>query len=209
MSADSRPGWVTWTGLAVVAAAAAVLTFATVRDLAVAAGYPPYLAWLVPVVIDTTAVVGSRIWLGRRGQPGAVAYARALALTAAAVTIAANVLDHGLVANHLAPPWWLVATLAAIPPAALVAVAHQVALLTRPPQLPPARSEAPTAGPVESQSVDTSLADPLVEQARDLVTAGQQRGEHIGRGRLARELSIPENQARELLRQVCTNGSHR
>ncbi|HEY1969101.1 MAG TPA: DUF2637 domain-containing protein, partial [Pseudonocardia sp.] len=125
------PGVVTWAGLAVVAGSAAVLSFATVRDLALGSGYPPGLAWLLPVVIDATAAVGSRIWLGGGGHPAAVRYARALALSAAAVTIAANVLQHGLAAHRLAPPWWLVAVLAAIPPTALVAVAHQVALLAR------------------------------------------------------------------------------
>ncbi len=130
---DTRPGVVTWAGLAVVAAAAAVLSFATVRDLAQACGYPPRLAWLLPVVIDATAVVGSRIWLGGGGgAPAALRYARTLALAAAVVTIGANVLQHGLAAYRLAPPWWLVAALAAIPPTALVAVAHQVALLARP-----------------------------------------------------------------------------
>jgi hypothetical protein len=127
-----RPGVVTWSGLVAVASSAAVLSFATVRDLAQSCGYPPRLAWLLPVVIDATAVVGSRIWLSGTARRCAVRYARALALAAAVVTIGANVLQHGLAAYHTMPPWWLVAALAAIPPTALVAVAHQVALLTRP-----------------------------------------------------------------------------
>lgn len=117
-------------GLAVVAASAAVLSFATLRDLAIACGFPPHLAWLVPVVIDATAVVGSRIWLGGIGPIRAVRYARTLALAAAAVTVGANVLQHGLAAYHSRPAWGVIALLAAVPPIALVSVAHQIALLS-------------------------------------------------------------------------------
>lgn len=206
----SGPGAVTWAGLAVVAGAAAVLSFATVRDLADAAGYPPRLAWLLPVVIDATAVVGSRIWLGAAGAPGAVSYARALALAAAVVTIGANVLQHGLAAHQQVPPWWLVAALAAIPPTALVAVAHQVALLTR-----PHRSDQQTLveapgdlgnrepSPVDAcEAANTALPvgeGELAERARQLVSTAERP---VGRRRLARELDITEHQARRLLSQV-------
>jgi hypothetical protein len=199
--------------LAVVAGAAAVLSFATVRDLAQSSGYPPNLAWLLPVVIDATAVVGSRIWLGGGGHPGAVRYARTLALAAAAVTIGANVLQHGLVAHHLSPPWWLVAVLAAIPPTALVAVAHQVALLARAvhPAVsgdgaealegakhrpsPPRREPAPSTTRPGAGIAGGDLA----ARARQLITASP---EPIGRRRLARELEISEHQARRLLTHV-------
>ena len=39
--------------LAVVAAAAAVLSFSALRDLALLCGFAPELAWLLPVVVDT------------------------------------------------------------------------------------------------------------------------------------------------------------
>lgn len=206
-----RSGVVTWAGLAVVAGAAAVLSFATVRDLADSAGYPPNLGWLLPVVIDATAVVGSRIWLAGIGCPGAIRYARALALAAAAVTIGANVLQHGLTAYHQTPPWWLVAALAAIPPTALVAVAHQVALLTRThsPDTPepgehsadPARqTTAPSAGPGTTSVAALPLGDDELEKrARQLVATSERP---LGRRRLARELEISEHHARVLLSQV-------
>ncbi len=224
------PGWVSWTGLGTVAGAAGVLSFASVRDLAAAAAYPAGLAWLLPVVIDTTAVVASRIWLGRRGPIAAVGYARALALTAAIVTIAANITQHALVAYRLAPAWWLVAGLAAVPPAGLVAVAHLVALLTRPSpahqvdQLtepaadqpaplvssapagptgsPPAPVSAPVALPGAGDRAGGGAGELLVAVARRAVAAGRARGVRVGRGRLARELGIGEHQARQLLRHL-------
>jgi hypothetical protein len=205
----SRPGVVTWAGLAVVAGSAAVLSFATVRDLAQSSGYPPRLAWLLPVVIDATAVVGSRIWLGGGVAPGAIRYARTLALAAAVVTIGANVLQHGLAAYHAVPPWWLVAALAAIPPTALVAVAHQVALLARPhPTGGPERGEdpggvgEPALTPAGRGVGDTELA----ARARRVVTGSERP---VGRRRLARELDITEHQARQLLSQVSSSvGEH-
>lgn len=160
------PGPLTWAGLGVVAASAAVLSFAAVRDLAAAASYPPGLAWLLPVVIDTTAVMSSRIWLGAPAQPGAVRYARALALSGAAVTITANITQHALAAYQLTAPWWLIAALAAVPPAALVAVAHLVALLTRTPPLPPGRPDAP-AGPVDHHPEHRDYMVGLADQPAD------------------------------------------
>ena len=56
--------------LAVVAAAAAVLSFAALRDLALLCGFSPWLAWLLPVVIDAGAAAGSLAWL--RSAPALV-----------------------------------------------------------------------------------------------------------------------------------------
>jgi hypothetical protein len=160
--------------------------------------------------------VGSRIGLVGIGCAGAIRYARALALAAAAVTIGANVLQHGLAAYHQTPPWWLVAALAAIPPTALVAVAHQVALLTRThpttTPVPDAHSSDPggqTTTPPASAAAAPAPAlplgeDELAKRARQLVATSEQP---VGRRRLARELEISEHQARVLLSQV--NGAAR
>ncbi|MCW2904043.1 MAG: hypothetical protein JWO67_6308 [Streptosporangiaceae bacterium] len=216
---SARSGAVTWAGLAVVAGAAAVLSFATVRDLALSSGYPPGLAWLLPVVIDATAVVGSRIWLGGGANPGAVRYASTLALAAAVTTIAANVLQHGLVAHHATPPWWLVAVLAAIPPTALVAVAHQVALLARP-SANEGSFEAPDHPAVEDRAVVDELTDdPEVSAAEmaalqaeadaydaNLLARGRrflaESGGSIGRRRLAEGLGVSDWTARRLLAEI-------
>ena len=47
--------------LLVVAAAAAVLSFAALRDLALLCGFAPTLAWLLPVVVDAGAAAGSLV----------------------------------------------------------------------------------------------------------------------------------------------------
>src|SRR4051794_2153325 len=49
--------------LAIVAGAAAMLSFAALRDLAELCGFARVLAWLLPVVIDAGAAAGSLVWL--------------------------------------------------------------------------------------------------------------------------------------------------
>src|SRR3954447_26854818 len=66
--------------LAVVAAAAAVLSFSALRDLALLCGFVAELAWLLPVVVDAGAAAGSLVWLGGRTHELARRFARALAL---------------------------------------------------------------------------------------------------------------------------------
>lgn len=220
MSGTARPGWVIWVGLATVAVAAAVLSFATVRDLAQMTGYPDRLGWLLPITIDASATVSAVVWLGGRGSAGAVSYAQVLSLVGAAMTIAANALGHGLTATHIRPPWWLDAAIGSIPPLVLAATAHLVALLTRAPEHNEAEQNLsqPEAGqsvdPVEvlesveplalpSLAAVTADADDyeaqLTERARRLL---EQSPVRVGRRRLAELLEVTEHQARQLLDEI-------
>jgi hypothetical protein len=204
---------VIWVGLATVAVAA-VLSFATVRDLANVTGYPGRLGWLLPITIDAGATVSAVVWVGGRGSAGAVRYARVLSLAGAAMTIAANALGHGLAAAHVTPPWWLDAALGSIPPMVLAATAHLVALLTRAPEHNEDEQERdqPESGqpvePVEpfappTLAAVTAEADDyeteLTERARRLV---EQSPVRVGRRRLAELLDVTEHQARQLLDEI-------
>ncbi|WP_337826254.1 DUF2637 domain-containing protein [Pseudonocardia sp. UM4_GMWB1] len=117
--------------LGLVAVAAAVLSFAALRDLAEACGFAPELAWLLPVVIDAGAAAGSVVWLGARVPDGARRFARALALLLLAASVAANALGHGLAAYRLQPAWWVVVLVSAVAPAVLGAVVHLAVLASR------------------------------------------------------------------------------
>src|SRR6476660_4973110 len=118
--------------LAVVATAAAVLSFSALRDLAVLCGFAVELAWLLPVVVDAGAAAGSLVWLGGRTHQLARRFARALALTLLGLSVGANALAHGLEAYRLAPAWWVVVAVSAIAPAVLGAVVHLSVLVGRP-----------------------------------------------------------------------------
>src|SRR5690242_19107602 len=118
--------------LAVVAAAAAVLSFSALRDLALLCGFGPGLAWLLPVVVDAGAAAGSLVWLGGRIQEITRRFGRAQALSLLGLSVAANALARGLGAYRLAPAWWVVVIVSAIAPAVLGAVVHLAVLVGRP-----------------------------------------------------------------------------
>src|SRR3954453_12067789 len=71
--------------LAIVAGAAAMLSFAALRDLAELCGFARVLAWLLPVVVDAGAAAGSLVWLragtGQRARRVARPPARRLPCT--------------------------------------------------------------------------------------------------------------------------------
>ncbi len=203
-----NPRLVLYVLLLVVAAAAAVLSFAALRDLALLCGFSRNLGWLLPVVVDAGAAAGSRVWLGGREAGPARRFARALALGLLTLSVAANALGHGLAAYRLAPPWWVVVVVSAIPPAVLGAVVHLAVLVGRP---EPAPAPSVTAEDEDEARLDAEMFDedglsrfwadapPAGPSGRDraalLIEAG------VGRRRLARELGMSEYEARQLLEQ--------
>lgn len=118
--------------LAVVAVAAAVLSFAALRDLALLCGFSPALAWLLPVTVDAGAASGSFVWLARWTPPTATRYGRTLALLLLTSSVGGNALGHGLSAYDARPHWLVVVGVSAIAPAVLGALVHLVVLVGRP-----------------------------------------------------------------------------
>lgn len=175
--------------LTVVAGAAVVLSFAALRDLALLCGFAPGLAWLLPVVVDAGATAGSLVWLGGPAAGAARRFARALALTLLALSVAANALGHGLAAYTLAPAWWVVVAVSAVAPAGLGAVVHLAVLVCWSPEIrPPPEAAQWAAAP---------------DRVSDLIAAG------AGRRRLSRELGVTEHEARQLLhRSRANNNGH-
>ena len=131
MSKPTRSRHDAWTllGVGVVALAAAVLSFSSLQALAVRAGYSPALAALLPLSIDAQAGVATRAWLARSTGDRARTYARALALSAVALSVSGNAGEHAMAAAHAVTPWWVVVAIASVPPVALAACAHLAALL--------------------------------------------------------------------------------
>ncbi len=187
--------------LTVVAAAAAVLSFSALRDLAVLCGFAPQLAWLLPVVVDAGAAAGSLAWLGS-ATPTARVYGRALALTLLTLSVGGNALGHGLAAYGLAPHWLVVVAVAAVPPAVLGALVHLVVLAVRQPamqQVADLVAELPVAG--------ESAIHPALHLAPEMATAGGEVARRLladgaGRKRLSRELGISEYEARQMLAEA-------
>lgn len=194
--------------LLVVATAAAVLSFAALRDLALVCGFTPRLAWLLPVVVDAGAAAGSLVWLGGWAADTALRFARTLALGLLTLSVAANALGHGLAAFELAPAWWVVVIVSAVAPAVLGAVVHLAVLVGRPHILgAPAAAGADKAeetqalfeeGPSQRWEPAVVAGGSTGNRAAELIAAG------AGRRRLARELDITEHEARRLLDRTRT-----
>jgi hypothetical protein len=179
--------------LGVVAAAAGVLSFAALRDLAQVCGFSRWLGWLLPVVVDAGAAAGSLVWLGGRAGWSARSFARGLALALLGLSVVANALGHGLAAYRLVPPWWVLVIVSAIAPAVLGAVVHLAVLVGRP-EPDTGSTIAAVDGAAEAEHGDVvSCPDPLANRAAVLIAAG------AGRRRLARELGMSEHDARQLL----------
>jgi hypothetical protein len=198
--------------LLVVAGAAAVLSFAALRDLARLCGFSSGLAWLLPVVVDAGAAAGSLVWLGGQAPPAAQRFARVLALGLLTLSVVANALGHGLEAYRLSPPWVVVVAVSAIAPAVLGAVVHLAVLVGRrcpEPDVPDVHEPVDLGDEADfddefltEHGVSRFWADaPQVagadgeERAAVLIAAG------VGRRRLARELGMSEYEARQLLEQ--------
>lgn len=206
MSASRGPGWATWAGLAVVATAAAVLSFSALADLAVMCGVPRRLAPLLPVAIDAGAGVACTVWLSRRANEEATRFAAWMTWSLLATTVAGNALHSGLVASDLRPVWWVAVAVGAVSPAVLGAVVHLAVLAGR--RGDTGRPEIAVGAPVEVPAGvwvggDATPTGPVGEdRVAELLAEG------VGRRRLARELGVTEHQARELLADR-RNGHHR
>lgn len=116
------PATVAVAGTAGICGAAFVLSFAALCDLAARSGVTT--PWLWPAIVDGLIVVATVAVVAGAGR-----YAWCLLAAGALVSVAGNVLHAALPDGVL--PVWLRATVAAVPPIALVAVAHLAVLLRR------------------------------------------------------------------------------
>jgi hypothetical protein len=123
----ARDGWVV-VGMLVAASSAAVASFTGLRGLALVAGWPTRLAWLLPLTIDAYAMTSARVWL--TGTTQARRFARANAIGAIAASILGNAAYHLLSAGLLAVSWPIVVLVGAVPAAVLGLTAHLHALRT-------------------------------------------------------------------------------
>jgi uncharacterized protein DUF2637 len=118
-------------GLAVVLAAAAVLSFDALRGLALAVSIPARFAWLLPIAVDAGAAVSCAVWLGRHTPRGAATVAAGMTWGLLVLTVAGNAGHLYMHAHHITPPWWVAVAVGAMPPAIVGGTVHLLVLLTR------------------------------------------------------------------------------
>jgi hypothetical protein len=168
--------------IALVAVAAAALSFQSLWRLGQLAGYRD-LAWAFPLVVDLGAASSCAAWLHTKSRQ---ALGMTWALLASSVLL--NGTTHYLESTGTAPSWLLVVAVAAVPPTVLGLCVHlAVGLGTE-------------NAPISCREEDTE--DDLAARARQIVAATP----GIGRNTLARELSISTHRARGLLAEISANG---
>src|SRR4051812_22594433 len=78
---DGGRDWWVMAGMVIAAASAAVASFSGLRGLALIAGWPGGLAWLLPLTVDAYAMTSARVWLtSSTRSASARGFARANAL---------------------------------------------------------------------------------------------------------------------------------
>lgn len=184
--------------LITVGAAAAVLSFTTLHDLAVACGYrawtgwtDPGTAWLLPVTIDAGAAAGSLVWLSRTGP--ARRFGRGQTLALLGLSVIGNGLGHHLVVEAVRPAWWVVVLVSAVPPAVLGAVVHLAMLCGRPAE--GQEDEAPRERPELTEAGERELV-------AEIATAVRAGGPVPSSNELLARWAIGRGRANRILRQA-------
>ncbi|ROO89574.1 uncharacterized protein DUF2637 [Actinocorallia herbida] len=187
-----RDRWVT-AGMLVSAASAAVASFSGLYGLAVFAGWPLRLAWLLPLTVDAYAMTSARVWLARTTESDAArGFARINALLAITASITGNSVYHAISTGLLPMSWPVVVLVGAVPAAVLGLTAHLHALRGHPEPSPP----VPTA---PHQDEETSLL--AAARAADAAYRTE-HGRPITRDALRSRLRISTRKATELRRRL-------
>lgn len=110
-----------------VAAAAAILSFSSLRDLAVQTEYLSRIAWLFPISLDAAAGVAMVVWM-RSPDMRVAKHARNLTWASIVLSVVCNGVQHGLAAAGLPMFWQVAVGVSTIPPVMFGAVVHLVVL---------------------------------------------------------------------------------
>lgn len=215
-----RDWWVTL-GIGISAVSAAVSSFAGLRGLAVAAGWPVWLAWLLPSTIDAYGMTATRVWLaGSTGSARARRFARTNAVGAIGLSVAGNASYHLIAVHLVAVTWTVVVAVGAVPALVLGLVAHLAVLRNQIDAVPVVAADSVRTPPGREVRTVVRQSGPgparkavpgtpkrseeeLVRAARDADTVHRQtHGRSISRDALRQELRISGARATALLRQI-------
>jgi hypothetical protein len=215
-----RDGWVV-AGMAVAAASAATASFTGLRGLALVAGWPDRLAWLLPVTIDAYAMTSARVWLaGRTHTRRGRRFAQANAIGAIVASIVGNAAYHAISVHLLSVSWPIVVLVGAVPATVLGLTAHLHALRDRPEETPPEEPEDGTQSRTESEPTNRPrprvrrrpkrrTEDVLLAVAReaDAEYRAAHDGRPITRDALRGQLRIAGPRATEIRRQLAAEAA--
>ncbi|MFL6072790.1 MAG: DUF2637 domain-containing protein [Mycobacteriales bacterium] len=198
--------------MTITAVSAAVSSFAGLRSLAVATGWPVQLAPLLPFTVDAYAATATRVWLSRStASKRTRRFARWNAIGAIGLSLAGNAIWHLLAAQVIAVSWLIVVAVGAVPPTVLGLLSHLAVLRTH---VDAGLSPDPDTGrPVAGGRTDPAgrtgsgrqrTGAELLDAARaaDAAYRRTHGGRPISRDALRQELRISGSRASALVRQV-------
>lgn len=149
-------GWklgLTVTGVAGLAGCGFTLSFASLRDLAVASGILPELAFLWPLVVDGFIVVATAAAFRLKAKgPRVTWYPWAALIAFAAVSVAGNAL-HAADSSTRTVAVWVATVVSAVPAVALLVASHLLAVMAE-----HGRTTPPDADVVELTATVTTAA---------------------------------------------------
>lgn len=208
-----RDLWVT-AGMTIAAASAAVASFSGLQGLAHIAGWPPRLAWLLPVTLDAYAMTSARVWLAASTQSTAARrFARANAIGAIAASIAGNATFHAARTGLLLVSWPIVVLVGAVPAAVLGLTAHLHALRGRTeagtPDTAEAANDKPPRRTHRKHRPRHRSADELIVAARTADARHREAngGRPITRDALRTTLRVSNARATQLRQQLTQGGT--
>jgi hypothetical protein len=117
----------------IIGAASFVLSFSSLWDLAARSAWPTRLAWLWPVIVDGTIILATMAIVALasyRHQRGNRRFFWAVLCAAAVVSVSGNAV-HAVIPGTAPLAPWLSALIACVPPIALLATTHTLAILWR------------------------------------------------------------------------------
>lgn len=190
-----------------LAAAAFVLSFTALRDLAGLAGVPLGQAWLWPLVVDGVILEATiSVVALRNGTPSARRFAWLLLICGAGISVVANI-THALVIADDRVPALIAGFVASVPPLTLVASTHLTVELIRnaatPTLVDTAAGATEPAEPSPLRTTDTSPDEPVtLPTDRAPEPDGLSRGEQQALARQLAQQTDPKLSRLEIARRV-------
>lgn len=120
----------TSTGVSAIAVGGFVLSFSTLRDLAIRSGIPPELAFIWPLIVDGFILVATAAAWALRNQARGTWYPWAALVLFSGISVAGNAL-HASMVRTVDVNYWVATVVSAIPSVAQILASHLLVVMAR------------------------------------------------------------------------------
>lgn len=117
-------------GVSAIAVGGFVLSFSTLRDLAIRSGIPPELAFIWPLIVDGFILVATAAAWTLRNQARGTWYPWAALVLFSGISVAGNAL-HASMVRTVDVNYWVATVVSAIPSVAQILASHLLVVMAR------------------------------------------------------------------------------